>query len=666
MRVAHARAVAAHGLRDGRHGVVLPDDASVQFALEFGETLTLGLGETVDRDAGGPADHGCDLGLADDRLGTGTRRSGRRLVESCLHRADLVAEPHGVLVVLRRDGRVLVGLERRELRDERAHVDFGAQPQAQARAGLIDEVDRLVRQHALGQVPIAQLDGGTDGLVGVDDSVVLLVGGLETAQDQDGVLDGRLSDPHGLEPTLERGVLLDRAVLLERRGTHEVQLSASETRLEDVSGIHRPFASAARADDRVHLVDEDDEVALEGGDLVHRVGEALFEVSAVARAGEHRGQVERDDAAAEQLLGHGAVDDRLGETLDDRGLADTGLADQDGVVLRAAAQDLDRLLDLIGTADDGVELTRGGTGRQVGAELVEHGGGGCRSIPFRLHGRSAGRDGLAHALREGLGGHARAGEDLTCGRVLREHEREEEVFGVDVGRTRRAGDLEGVEQGALHGRRDDRAVDVGGDSRRGEALLGRADDGRRLGADALDGILGRRLRGEDTQHVQGVELALTAVERVLSGALEELLRTCAEEAAEVYRPLRACALACEVAGEELVERAFALAGSGGRGEVFGHYDSLPKVELINVKFRNLSTGRIKLNARRPGIFPVLPLRDGSPLSAPRRSVRPGAEPRGSALRRKQHGLEDRAHPRACERRRPRQGLLRQDRLPRRP
>ena len=65
VRVAHAGAVAAHRLRDGGDGVVLPDHAIVQLVLEGGETLALGLGEAVDRDAGGPADHGGDLGLVD-------------------------------------------------------------------------------------------------------------------------------------------------------------------------------------------------------------------------------------------------------------------------------------------------------------------------------------------------------------------------------------------------------------------------------------------------------------------------------------------------------------------------------------------------------------------------------------------------------------------------
>src|SRR5690606_8844277 len=128
---------------------------------------------------------------------------------------------------------------------------------------------------------------------------------------------------------------------------------------------------AARADDNVQLVDEHDGLALARRDLVERTGEALLEVAAVAGARHHAGEVKRDDALVAQLRGHLARGNRLREPLDDGGLPDTGLTDQHGVVLRAAGQDLDGLLDLVGAADHGVELALAGLGREVTAELLE-------------------------------------------------------------------------------------------------------------------------------------------------------------------------------------------------------------------------------------------------------------------------------------------------------
>jgi hypothetical protein len=57
--------------------------------------------------------------------------------------------------------------------------------------------------------------------------------------------------------------------------------------------------------------------------------------STVLRAGDHQRQVEHHDALVAQYVRHLAVDDPLREAFHDRGLAHAGLAEQDGVVLRA-------------------------------------------------------------------------------------------------------------------------------------------------------------------------------------------------------------------------------------------------------------------------------------------------------------------------------------------
>ena len=72
--------------------------------------------------------------------------------------------------------------------------------------------------------------------------------------------------------------------------------------------------------------------------------------------GDHRAQVQRDHALVLQRLGHVARHDPLRQSLDDRGLAHAGLADQDRVVLRAAGQHLDHAAHLFVAADHRVEL----------------------------------------------------------------------------------------------------------------------------------------------------------------------------------------------------------------------------------------------------------------------------------------------------------------------
>jgi hypothetical protein len=123
----------------------------------------------------------------------------------------------------------------------------------------------------------------------------------------------------------------------------------------------------------VKLVDEEDDV-LVLADLVHHRLDALLELAAVLRAGDHEGEVEGDDALFGEDLGDAARHDLLGEPLGDGGLADAGLADEDGVVLAAAAEDLDDALDLLGTPDDGIEFPLAGTLGEVAPEGLERGG----------------------------------------------------------------------------------------------------------------------------------------------------------------------------------------------------------------------------------------------------------------------------------------------------
>ena len=72
----------------------------------------------------------------------------------------------------------------------------------------------------------------------------------------------RLADVHRREAPLERRVLLDvLAVLVERRRADAAQLAAREQRLQQVRRVDRALGRA-RADDRVQLVDEEDDAAV--------------------------------------------------------------------------------------------------------------------------------------------------------------------------------------------------------------------------------------------------------------------------------------------------------------------------------------------------------------------------------------------------------------------
>jgi hypothetical protein len=249
------------------------------------------------------------------------------------------------------------------------HLGLGVDLHLDPRRGLVDQVDRLVRQEAVGDVAMRQLGRGDDRRVGDVDAVVQLVLLAQAAQDGDRRFDRRLVDQHLLEAAFERGILLDvLAVLVERRRADAVQLATRQRRLEHVAGVDRAFGLAG-ADHGVQLVDEDDDPPLFLGDLLEHRLQALLEFAAVLGTGEQRRHVEAQHLLALQRFRHLAIDDALRQPFDDRRLADTRLADQHRIVLGAPLQDLDRAPDLVVATDHRVELAETGALGQVDAVL---------------------------------------------------------------------------------------------------------------------------------------------------------------------------------------------------------------------------------------------------------------------------------------------------------
>ena len=91
-------------------------------------------------------------------------------------------------------------------------------------------------------------------------------------------------------------------------------------------------------------------------DLLEHGLQALLELAAVLGASYQGAHVKLDELLVAQRGGHVAVDDALGQALDDGRLAHARLADEHRVVLGTAAEHLDGTANLLDAADDWVEL----------------------------------------------------------------------------------------------------------------------------------------------------------------------------------------------------------------------------------------------------------------------------------------------------------------------
>ena len=236
---------------------------------------------------------------------------------------------------------------------------------AKPRRGLVDQVDRLVRQKAIGDVAVAEHRRRHDRRIGDAHAVVSLVAVLESAKNRDGVFDTGLADDDRLESPFQGRVLLNVLfVFVERGGADGAKLAARQGGLKQVAGVHRSLGFS-RANHRVQFIDEQDDLPVALGDFLDDGFEPVFKFAAIFRAGDQRAHVQGNDALVLEHLGHVAVNHADGQALDDGGFADARLANQHGIVLGSPGQDLHGPADFLVAADDRIKLALTGSLDQI-------------------------------------------------------------------------------------------------------------------------------------------------------------------------------------------------------------------------------------------------------------------------------------------------------------
>ena len=334
---ADARARAADGRTDRVDRLILADDMALEAILHALQARGLLRRDLGGRDAGPDLDDRGEQLLVDRRGGL-----GHQLMQAAFHlQQTLTAGGNARIGVLLFAARARLG-QQIELGLQAFHLglqgrNFGqlGRIQIEPRAGLVDQVDGLVGQEAVGDIPLAHLGRTTAHFVRNGYAVEALVVRSDALQNFGGLCDRRLADIHRLEAALERGVLFDiLAVLLEGGRADHLDVAARERGFENVRRVHRAFR-VARADDVMHLVDHEDDVA-QALDLVDQALHAAFKLAAELRARDKRGQVEQVHLFIAHLKRDAPLVDADGETLGYGGLADARLADQAGVVLLPA------------------------------------------------------------------------------------------------------------------------------------------------------------------------------------------------------------------------------------------------------------------------------------------------------------------------------------------
>ena len=149
-----------------------------------------------------------------------------------------------------------------------------------------------------------------------------------------------------------------------------MQLATRQGGFEHVASVHGPLGLAS-ADHGVQFVNEDDRHALVFGQCVEYRLQAFFELAAKFGPRQQGRHVERQHAFAAQRIGHFARHNALGQTFNNGGFANAGLADQDRVVFGAPLQHLDGAADFIVAANHRVQLAQAGPLCQIDAVFFQ-------------------------------------------------------------------------------------------------------------------------------------------------------------------------------------------------------------------------------------------------------------------------------------------------------
>ena len=173
---------------------------------------------------------------------------------------------------------------------------------------------------------------------------------------------------YGLEAAFERAVLFDGlAIFRGSRRADALNFAAAQRWFQNIGGIERAFRRT-RADESVQFVDEHNRV-LALHQFLHDGLQPLFELPAIFRARDDQRKIERKNSLVREKRRHVAIGNPLRQAFHDRCLSHARLADQNGIILRPAAQDLDGAFEFAISPNERIELAFHRRLRKIAAEF---------------------------------------------------------------------------------------------------------------------------------------------------------------------------------------------------------------------------------------------------------------------------------------------------------
>ncbi len=302
-----------------------------------------------------------------------------------------------------------------------------------------------------------------------------------------------------------------------------MQFAPRQRRFEQVGRIHRAVGLAG-ADQGMHFVDEQDDAAFGRGHFLQHRLQPLLELAAVFRARDQRAEVERQQFLVLEAFRHVAIEDPQRQALDDRGLADAGLADQHRIVLGAAGKHLNGAADFLVAPDHRIELAVARRLGQVAGIFLQRVIGVFSRRTVRGAALAQGFDRGVEVLRRD----AALAQDAAGVAVLLQRQSQQQPLDRDKTVAGLLGGLfRGVERPRQFGREIDLPGAASGNLRQlVERVLGRFQDRARIAAGTVDQTAGQTLAvvQQYFQHMQRRKLLVAVAHRQRLRRLDEAAR----------------------------------------------------------------------------------------------------------------------------------------------
>ncbi len=134
--------------------------------------------------------------------------------------------------------------------------------QMHTRAYLVQGVDGLVGEEAVGDIAVCQFDTCFQCLVGIDDVMVLLVAWFDILKNLQRLLLRGGFNHHLLEAAFEGSIFLNRvAVFVDGRSADALNRASCKGWLHDVCGVHAARRRTG-TDECVDFIDENDDIRI--------------------------------------------------------------------------------------------------------------------------------------------------------------------------------------------------------------------------------------------------------------------------------------------------------------------------------------------------------------------------------------------------------------------